>query len=150
MPMPLWWGKINKRVFNPRALENGKWDVITHVGRSSGHTYRTPLEAHRVDGTFVFILVYGSKSDWVQNILTSGSAFLEADGESFELRSARLISRKTAWRLLEGIAKPPPGFLNVNEFLQMDIADPFDLGRQTHAVTRTGEEAQLPSDASGR
>lgn len=24
MPMPLWWGQINKRVFNPRGLRNGK------------------------------------------------------------------------------------------------------------------------------
>lgn len=124
MPMPLWWGQINKRLFNPRALENGKWDVITHVGRSSGRMYRTPLEAHRVDGTFVFILVYGSESDWVQNVLAGGSASLEADGETVELTSPRLLSSTVAWELLDGIAKPPPGFLNVNEFLQMDVVEP--------------------------
>lgn len=122
MPMPLWWSKVNKRVFNPRALKNGKWDVVTHVGRSSGHVYRTPLDAHQVDDTFVFILVYGSRSDWVQNILASGTATLETDGDSFELTSPRLISSEVAWELLDGIAEPPPGFLNVNEFLQMDIA----------------------------
>lgn len=122
MPMPLWWGKINKRVFNPSALKNGKWKVLTHVGRSSGRIYRTPLEAYEVDGTFVFILVYGSRSDWVQNILHEGSGSLQADDELIELASPRLISAKEAWSLLDGLAKPPPGFLNVNEFLQMDIA----------------------------
>jgi deazaflavin-dependent oxidoreductase (nitroreductase family) len=122
MPMPLWWGNINKRVFNPSALKNGKWKVLTHVGRSSGRVYRTPLDAYEIDGTFVFILVYGSKSDWVQNILHSGSASIEADGEVIELASPRLLSDKEAWSLLDGIAKPPPAFLNVNEFLQMDIA----------------------------
>lgn len=121
MPMPLWWGEINKRVFNPRALENGKWKVITHVGRSSGRVYRTPLDAYEVDETFVFILVYGSGSDWVQNILASGSGSLESDGEIIGLGSPRLISEDEAWSLLDGIAKPPPGFLNVNEFLRMDI-----------------------------
>lgn len=121
MPMPLWWGKINKRLFNPRAVESGNWQVINHVGRSSGRRYRTPLGAHEMDGTFVFILVYGSRSDWVQNILAGGSATLESDGELIELASPRLISRDAAWQLLEGVAKPPPEFLNVNEFLQMDI-----------------------------
>lgn len=132
MPMPLWWGKVNKRVFNPSALKNGKWKVLTHIGRSSGRVYRTPLEAYEVDGSFVFILVYGSRSDWVQNTLHSGSASLEADGELIELASPRLIGGKEAWSLLDGVAKPPPGFLNVNEFLQMDVASrcPVDSSDQ--------------------
>ena len=123
MPMPLWWGKINKRVFNPRALVNEKWKVLNHVGRSSGRAYRTPLDAYEIDGTFVFILVYGSRADWVQNTLEAGSASLEADGELIELESPRLLAEKEAWALLDGVATPPPGFLNVNEFLQMDVVD---------------------------
>lgn len=136
MPMPLWWGKINKRVFNPRALESGKWEVITHTGRSSGRVYRTPLDAHEVDGTFVFILVYGSRSDWVQNILASGSATLEVGGEVVELTSPRLIDENTAWGLLEGLAEPPPAFLRVNEFLQMDIVGRRAVDRETMSNRR--------------
>lgn len=122
MPMPLWWGQINKRLFNPRALENGKWKVLTHVGRSSGTTYRTPLDACEVDGTYVFILVYGSRSDWVQNILARGTATLETAGEIVELTSPRVISGAVARPQLDGRVKLPPGFLGVDEFLQMDIA----------------------------
>lgn len=122
MPMPLWWGKINKWVFNPRALDNGKWKVITHVGRTSGRVYRTPLDAYEVAGRYMFILVYGSKSDWVQNIMAIGSATLETDGELVELVAPRLVDREEAWRLLDGIAKPPPEWLNINEFLQMEVA----------------------------
>lgn len=129
MPMPLWWGQVNKKVFNPRALKGDRWDVITHVGRSSGRTFRTPLEGHEVDGTVVFILVYGAKSDWVQNVLASGTASLRSGGENLELSSPRLIGESEAWRRLDGIAKRPPGFLKVNEFLQMDIArrEPVEL-----------------------
>jgi len=123
MPMPLWWGKVNKRVFNPSALKNGKWKVLTHVGRSSGRVYKTPLDAYEIDGTYVFILVYGSKSDWVRNVLNSGSASLDVDGEMVELVAPRLIPEDEAWTLLDGVAKPPPGFLNVDEFLQMDISN---------------------------
>jgi hypothetical protein len=61
MPMPRWWGRINKRVLNPREVERGVRPVLTHVGRSSGRTYRTPLDAHPVAGGCVFILVYGPR-----------------------------------------------------------------------------------------
>jgi deazaflavin-dependent oxidoreductase (nitroreductase family) len=94
--MPLWWGQINKRLFNPKALQNGKWKIINHVGRSSGRAYRTPLDAYEVDGTYVFILVYGPKSDWVRNVVASGQASLEVDDEIVELVSPRIVPGHTA------------------------------------------------------
>jgi deazaflavin-dependent oxidoreductase (nitroreductase family) len=121
MPMPSWWGRVNKRVFNPRALNSGKWAVITHVGRSTGRIYRTPLEAIEVGETVIIVLVYGSRSDWVQNVLASGSATVEAAGQVLELTSPRLIDREAARPLLDGRVKPPPGFLRIDEYLQMDV-----------------------------
>lgn len=120
MPMPLWWGHINKRIFNPRELRSGIRPVLTHVGRVSGRIYRTPLDAHPVDGGFVFILVYGSRSDWVQNALAAGSATLTVDRKSIDLTSPRLISKDEAWDLVDPETKEPPGFLNIGEFLRMD------------------------------
>lgn len=123
MPMPLWWGRINKWVWNPRALENGKWAVLTHVGRVSGRVHRTPLGATEIDGSFVFVLVYGSRCDWAQNVLAAGAATLEFAGEVIELGSPRLISRDVAASLLDGMTKLPPVILRIDEFLQMDIVD---------------------------
>jgi deazaflavin-dependent oxidoreductase (nitroreductase family) len=119
MPMPLWWGQINKRVFNPRALRGGKWQVIHHVGRSSGTAYRTPLEAIPVEGGFVFTLVYGSRSDWVQNILAAGSARLEIDGDLVDLVAPKLITADDAFARLPPDSKRPPKFLKIDEFLSM-------------------------------
>lgn len=42
MPLPRWWRRINKHPLNPRELERGARPVLTHVGRDSGRTYRTP------------------------------------------------------------------------------------------------------------
>ena len=119
MPMPLWWGKVNKRLFNPKALRNGKWQVICHVGRSSGQSYRTPLEAVPVEGGFVFTLVYGSRSDWVQNVLAAGTATLEIGGDSVDVVEPRLITADEAFALLPPGTKRPPGFLRIDEFLWM-------------------------------
>lgn len=121
MPMPLWWGQINKRIVNPRALVSGKWEVINHVGRSSGKTYRTPLDSWEVDEARVFVLVYGSRCDWVRNILASGRATLETGGWIEELGSPRIISETEVRDMLAGAHKLPPRFLKIDEFLQMDI-----------------------------
>lgn len=121
MPMPLWWGHVNKRIFNPLELKRGKRPTLTHVGRSSGKSFVTPIDAHRVDGGYMFILVYGAKSDWVQNILASGKATLHDEGAVIELTNPRVVTGEVAWPML-GEAKKPPGFLKIDEFLWMDEA----------------------------
>ena len=121
MPMPLWFGHINKRVFNPRELKKGARPVLIHVGRSSAQVYETPLDAHAVEGGYIFILVYGSGSDWVQNILAAGAARLRIDGDEVELGSPRLVTKDVAWPQMPAQTTEPPGFLRVTEFLQMDL-----------------------------
>ena len=122
MPMPLWWGHVNKRIFNRMELKKGVRPVITHVGRSSGKTYHTPLDAHPVEGGYIFILVYGSKSDWVQNILESGTAQLKTGSREHKLDNPEVITADAAWELLPDTVKKPPGFLKIGEYLQMDVA----------------------------
>ena len=121
MPVPRWIAQVNKRVFNPMELKRGVRPVLTHAGRSSGKTYRTPLDAHPVDGGYIFILMYGSDSDWVQNVLAAGAATLEIDGHEFDLLSPRLVSKEHAWQLLFSSTKAPPSFLRVTEYLQMSV-----------------------------
>lgn len=120
MPVPKWVAKLNKRVFNPREIGRGRRPVLHHVGRSSGETFRTPLDAHPVDSGYIFILMYGSDSDWVKNVLAAGSANLHIDGTEIQLTSPRLVTEKEAWRLLPEATKAPPGFMRVTEYLQMD------------------------------
>ncbi len=121
MPVPRWVAQVNKRVFNPLELRRGVRPVLTHVGRSSGKTYRTPLDAHPVDGGYIFIVMYGSDSDWVQNVLAAGAVTLEIDGDEFELVSPRLVSKEVAWQLLSATTKAPPEYLRVTEYLRMDV-----------------------------
>jgi deazaflavin-dependent oxidoreductase (nitroreductase family) len=121
MPMPRWWGHINKRVFNPRVIAAGKWPVLTHVGRSSGQTYRTPLDAHPVEGGYLFVLVYGSRTDWVRNVLAAGSASLRVDGREVALVAPRLVGRDEAEQALPADVSRPPRVLRISEFLRMDL-----------------------------
>lgn len=123
MPVPKWVGKVNKHTFNKMELKRGKRPVLTHVGRKSGTTFRTPLDAHRTDGGFIFIVMYGSKGcDWVQNILSSGTATLTIEDEQWDLISPRLISRAEAKPLVSADTNLEPGRTKGIEYLQMDIA----------------------------
>ncbi|MEV4799250.1 nitroreductase family deazaflavin-dependent oxidoreductase [Nonomuraea sp. NPDC049421] len=123
MPMPLWWGHINKRIFNPMSIRRGSYPVLTHVGRTSGRAYRTPLDAFPVPGGYLFILVYGSRSDWVRNVLATGHARLHADGKDIDLTAPRIVGRDDAFPDLPDSAKRAPRLLRITEFLRMDTAD---------------------------
>ncbi len=122
MPMPRRWTRINKRVFNPRELRCGVRPVLTHTGRNSGRIYHTPLDARAVDGGYIFVLVYSSASDRVQNVLASGSARLTKDGEDIALTAPRLVDAETAWHAIDDAVARPPKWLNIHEFLRMDRA----------------------------
>lgn len=122
MPVPNFMRHVNKRVFNRLELAQGKRPALVHVGRVSGETHRTPLEAIPVDGGYVFILMYGAdKTDWVKNILLAETAELIIDGESHALINPRIFTGEAAWAELPSTKKPPPGFLNVSEVLRMDL-----------------------------
>lgn len=121
MPIPRWMAHINKRVFNRLELKRGSRPVLTHVGRSTGTTYRTPLDAHRVEGGYLFFVMYGSGSDWVRNVLAAGTARLRVGGEEYDLVAPRLVSREVAWQQLPAGTKAPPGFLRITDFLRMDL-----------------------------
>ena len=123
MPVPKWVAKVNKRVTNPLQLKQGKWPVVTHVRRLSGATYRTPLEAHPIDSGYIFILVYGSDSDWAQNMLASGDATLDIDGDTVKLMNPRLVSKKDAWQSLSSDTKEPHKLLRIDEYLQVDVLE---------------------------
>ncbi|MEU0936397.1 MULTISPECIES: nitroreductase family deazaflavin-dependent oxidoreductase [unclassified Embleya] len=120
MPMPRWWGQVNKRVFNPRAIAGGKWPVLTHVGRTSGATYRTPIDAHPVDGGYLFVLVYGSGSDWVRNVLAADGARLRVGGQEVQLAAPRLVGETEAFQALASDVARPPKLFRITEFLRMD------------------------------
>jgi deazaflavin-dependent oxidoreductase (nitroreductase family) len=119
MPYPRWLAKINKRAFNPRQVRQGKYPVVTHVGRTSGKSYRTPIDAFPTTTGYVLVVRYGPESDWVQNILVAGDATLRVGDEDLDLESPRLVSQDAA---LEALAadEPPADFTKAEDFLLMD------------------------------
>ncbi|MFI1912899.1 nitroreductase family deazaflavin-dependent oxidoreductase [Nocardia sp. NPDC020380] len=67
---------FNRRVTNPITRTcAGKvrpYSVIHHEGRKSGKPFVTPVVAHYDRELLIVPLLYGSKSDWVRNVIAAG------------------------------------------------------------------------------
>lgn len=66
--------------------------LIRHVGRSSGRSYETPIGPFPTDGGFLVALPYGTRADWLRNVLAAGSATLVFDGETVEVDRPELVA----------------------------------------------------------
>ena len=121
MPLPRWLARFNKRTFNKMEIRRGVRPVLSHVGRSSGKTYETPLDAHAVEGGYIFIANFGRDSDWVKNILAAETATLRVDGNEIALVSARMVTKDGALQQMAARTKWPPDRMNVTECLRMDV-----------------------------
>jgi hypothetical protein len=56
--------------------------LLQHRGRTSGRLYETPVVAFPTDSGFLVSLPYGPNTDWLKNVLVSGSAVLVTDGHT--------------------------------------------------------------------
>ena len=65
--------------------------IIEHRGRVSGRDYRTPVVVRAVDDGFVVTLTYGTRADWVRNVLAAGSATVVHEGRRHESLIAEVV-----------------------------------------------------------
>jgi len=56
--------------------------VIRHQGRTTGRTYQTPVWAVPTEDGYVIAIVYGPGTDWLKNVLASGTAVIVHDGHA--------------------------------------------------------------------
>src|SRR4029079_1241702 len=68
-------------ILRPLASMAPFFGVITHQGRTSGRTYRTPINVFRRGDDYLFFLTYGSDVQWVKNVLAARSWCVEATGK---------------------------------------------------------------------
>jgi deazaflavin-dependent oxidoreductase (nitroreductase family) len=70
--------------------------VIRHSGRTSGRAYETPVAAVATEDGFVIATVYGSHTDWLKNVLASGSATIVNEGHAYEVDHPEVIPIEAA------------------------------------------------------
>ena len=123
MPLPLSGSNQQAGIQPHGGAPGGARPVLIHTGRSSGKTYRTPLDAHHLPDGYLFIPLYGPRTDWVKNVLAAQSARLSIDGHEIELESPRLVKKKDVWPLVPPTKKSYPGITDESELLRLTSAD---------------------------
>lgn len=137
MPLPHAVARFNRRFTNrflePVARRGSGFCLVTHTGRRSGRSYRTPVNlftyrpprasSARPGGPrrFVVALTYGPGADWVKNVL-AGQASITTRGVTAPIAAATVIDRPTAWPSLPRAVRVALRLLTVRHFLLLEPA----------------------------
>jgi len=92
--------------------------IITHQGRKSGQTYRTPMNVFRDGDDYLFALTYSSDVQWVKNVLAAGEADLRIGDKTVHLTDPELFVDPKR-RLMPLPVRAMLGLMRVSEFLRM-------------------------------
>lgn len=93
--------RFNRAFTNPRAMRKagtpGAYaSIVRHVGRTTGRRYETPVGTFATDDGFVISLPYGADTDWLKNVLASGSATIVDEGHSYQVDQPELVPTAVA------------------------------------------------------
>ena len=92
--------------------------VVTHVGRVSGRTYRTPVNMFRQGDDYVFPMTYGRDADWVRNVDAAGACDVTTRGRTVRLVAPRHYA-DPARRDVPAPVRTALRLIKVDEFMSM-------------------------------
>lgn len=121
------------RFLNPFIRPLAGWfpyfGVLTHRGRTTGRTYRTPVNAFLRGDRYLFFLTYGADVHWVKNVLAAGNCSLRTRKRDVTLVEPELITDPEL-RLAPRVVRFIEGRAGVTEVLRLRI-DPSEAGRMS-------------------
>ena len=122
MPIPRVVGKLNRvglnHLMRPFTRHAPGFAVVHHTGRRSGRPYETPVNLFPVEGGFVIALTYGSRTDWVRNVIAAGGCVVETRGRQVACRSPHVYRDETR-RRIRPVERAVLGVLGVTEFMEL-------------------------------
>jgi len=72
------------------------YGVITHRGRRSGKTYRTPVVVRPTSDGFVVPMPWGEGTDWYRNVRAAGGCVIRWKGRDYPLTQPEVIDDPAA------------------------------------------------------
>lgn len=125
MPLPRSVARFNRvvtnRVLFPLALRLPFFGIVEHTGRKSHRLYRTPINVFRRNGSFLIVLTYGPKTDWVRNVLASGEAVLISRGRKVRLTNPRIVHDERR-QMVPRPVRWVGAIGRISDFLVLDVA----------------------------
>ena len=128
-----WVRRMNKSFWNPRSMKTagtaGAYaSVVHHVGRRSGTDYQTPVVPTRTDEGFVVVLPYGTRADWVQNVLAAGGGTLTHEGTTYRFDEPEVVALDEAGVPFTRSEQTSHRVFRAEQCLRLRVADPAAPG----------------------
>ena len=115
---------VATRYLNPLTRPIAGWapgfGILTHRGRKTGRTYRTPINVFRRGEHYMFFLTYGPDVEWVKNVLAAGRCLLRTRGRDVTLIEPELIADPER-RMAPAVVRPIGRLLGAKRFVRMRI-----------------------------
>ncbi len=123
MALPRWLARVNLRFSNafmrPIAARLPWFVVLEHVGRKSGTVRSTAIIAYRrKPDRWVLSLIYGTKVQWLQNVLAAGGCRLLSRGRWIDVVEPRQFADSSR-SSVPWIVRPFLAVLRVNAFVEL-------------------------------
>lgn len=122
---------VCRDAINPFMLQLTRFDgtrtaVITHVGRRSGRTYRTPVAAVEVAQGILVPLAFGPDADWCRNVLAAGGCTMRMVGREHVLGYPDLIGAEQAVPMGDAFHAAVWRLIGVDRFLLLREEAPHE------------------------
>jgi deazaflavin-dependent oxidoreductase (nitroreductase family) len=111
-------------VLRSSGTPGGMASVVRHVGRSSGRAYETPVTAVPTADGFVIALPYGPNTDWLKNVLASGSATIVHEGGTHRVEHPQIVATSEVADLFSPGDQRAHRLFRVEECLRVRRAEP--------------------------
>lgn len=95
--------------------------LLTYRGRTSGRVYTLPINVFKRGDHYIFVLTYGSESQWVKNVLAAGECQLRVRGREVHLIEPELMVDPD-WKLVPRPVEMIERIAGVTEFLRLRAA----------------------------
>lgn len=127
---PVIW--LSRTFFNPMQMRSAGTpgafaSVIQHRGRKSGRAYETPVGAVPADEGFVIALPYGSRANWLRNVLASGSATIVHEGRTCAVDQPAVVPMQDVATCFSPSDRRSFRLFGVNECLRVRKAEPEEV-----------------------
>ncbi len=122
---PVIW--MGKRFFNGVGMQTAGTPgaasgIVRHRGRTSGAMYETPVGVAATDEAFLIALPYGTRSNWLRNVLANGEATLVHEGETYAVDHPEIVPMAGVEAAFPAGAQRMQRIFGVNEALRLHRA----------------------------
>lgn len=141
--------RLQRAIINPQQMRSAgtpgaSASVIRHRGRISGRPYETPVGAVVAEDGFVIALPYGSRANWLQNVLANGSTTIVHEGQTYKVDRPEIVPMRAVEAQFKVGDQRSFRWFSVDQALRVRRVEPEGAGERVTGVPRDEDAIHEP------